>query len=171
MSTGLLVDALTPADLPRCAELEAQIFAGDSPWPLAGFVAELRAAHNRYFALRTAPGAPVAGYAGIAVLGPVGAHECEIHTIAVDPVLRGRGGGRALLAALLDVADGLEVADGRVTPVFLEVRTDNAPAISLYRDTGFGIAGLRRNYYQPSGADAYTMVRPAPPDDEGENAP
>ncbi len=46
-------------------------------------------------------------------------------------------------------------------PVFLEVRTDNAPAIALYVAHGFEKIGLRRRYYQPSGADAYTMARPA----------
>lgn len=151
----MIVDALTPRDLPRCAELEAQLFAGDSPWPLAGFVGELAAGYNHYFALRAEPGAPVFGYAGISVLGPAGGHECEVHTIAVVPGARGTGGGRALLNALL------EVADRHRAPVFLEVRTDNTVAISLYESTGFAVAGVRRNYYQPSGADAYTMVRPA----------
>lgn len=148
------VDALTPADLPWCAGLEARLFAGDSPWPLAGFVAELRADHNRYFAARAAGGSLI-GYAGISVLGPVGDRECEIHTIAVDPAVQGRGHGRALLSALLDVADRESAA------VFLEVRTDNTQAIALYERNGFTVAGTRRNYYQPSGADAYTMVRPA----------
>ncbi|WOC11307.1 ribosomal protein S18-alanine N-acetyltransferase [Gordonia sp. MP11Mi] len=151
---GNPVNALTPADLPRCAELEAQLFAGDSPWPLAGFVAELRADHNRYFAARAADGT-VVGYAGVSVLGPVDDRECEVHTIAVDPAYQGFGHGRALLDALLDVADREHAA------VFLEVRTDNAPAITLYERNGFTVAGTRRNYYQPSGADAYTMVRPA----------
>jgi ribosomal-protein-alanine N-acetyltransferase len=151
----MLVDALTPRDLPRCAELEAELFPGDSPWPLQAFVSELAAGHNRYFALRETRGGPVRGYAGISVLGPAGGHECEVHTIAVDPAYQGRGGGRALLAALLGVADAADA------PVFLEVRTDNDPAVALYRSCGFEVAGMRRNYYQPSGADAFTMVRPA----------
>ena len=150
-----LIDALTEADLVRCAELESAIFAGDSPWPLAGFVAELRAPHNRYFAARTEPGGAAVGYAGISVLGPSDDRECEIHTIAVDPEHRGDGFGRALLDAML------AVADGEHAKVFLEVRTDNDPAIALYERNGFTVAGVRRNYYQPSGADAYTMVRPA----------
>ncbi|GEE01879.1 ribosomal-protein-alanine acetyltransferase [Gordonia spumicola] len=151
----MIVDALTQADLPRCAELEAGIFAGESPWPLSGFVAELRAPHNRYFAVRTAAGEPVAGYAGISVLGPEGGRECEIHTIAVDPDFLGRRFGWALLEAML------AVADAERAPVFLEVRTDNRPAIDLYERSGFVVVGTRRNYYQPSGADAYTMMRPA----------
>ncbi|GAC56615.1 putative ribosomal-protein-alanine acetyltransferase [Gordonia hirsuta DSM 44140 = NBRC 16056] len=161
----MIVDALLPGDLPRCAELEAQLFAGDSPWPLAGFVSELAAEHNHYFALRTAPGQPIDGYAGIAVLGPAGAPECEVHTIAVAPEYRGRGGGRALLAALLEVADAV------AAPVFLEVRTDNTVAIALYQSAGFSVAGLRPNYYRPSGADAYTMVRAAQPTSRQEDRP
>lgn len=150
----MIVDDLLPADLPRCAELEAQLFAGDSPWPLAGFVSELAASYNHYFGLRAGPGGPVVGYAGISVLGPSEEHECEVHTIAVAPEFRGGGSGRALLAELLRVADGYGA------PVFLEVRTDNAVAITLYESVGFTVAGVRRNYYQPSGADAYTMLRP-----------
>jgi ribosomal-protein-alanine N-acetyltransferase len=47
------------------------------------------------------------------------------------------------------------------------VRTDNTPAIALYESEGFTRIGLRRRYYQPSGADAYTMLRPAPPRGRG----
>ena len=65
----------------------------------------------------------------------------------------GKGVGARLLGVLLDVA---ELHGG---PVFLEVRTDNEPAITLYRKAGFAIVGTRPRYYQPSGADAYTMCR------------
>jgi ribosomal-protein-alanine N-acetyltransferase len=94
------------------------------------------------------------GYAGIAMLGSPGNYEGEIHTIGVDPQYQGRGIGRALLCDLLGHADKVNA------PVFLEVRTDNVPAIKLYEAHGFEQIGLRRRYYQPSGADAYTMVRP-----------
>ena len=46
-------------------------------------------------------------------------------------------------------------------PVYLEVRTDNAPAIAMYESAGFVNVGLRKRYYRVSGADAYTMHRPA----------
>ena len=150
-----IIDALERSDVERCAALERVMFAGDSPWPAAAFRAELDAPYNRYFALREAPGTPVIGYAGISILGPEGAYECEIHTIAVAPTHRGRQLGRALLTEMLSVADHL------AAPVFLEVRVDNDPAIALYEANGFVRSGLRKGYYQPSGADAYTMIRPA----------
>ncbi len=94
------------------------------------------------------------GYAGIALLGNGSHPESEIHTIGTDPACQRRGIGGALLDELL------RVADARGGPVFLEVRTDNDAAIALYRREGFEIVGTRKKYYQPSGADAFTMRRP-----------
>ncbi|MDS1112351.1 ribosomal protein S18-alanine N-acetyltransferase [Gordonia westfalica] len=149
----LIIDALTYGDIPQCAALEKQMFAEDSPWPASAFRAELNAPYNTYFAARERAGGEVIGYAGISTLGQPDAYECEIHTIAVDPAHRGRGIGKTLLEAMLTVADAVDA------PVFLEVRTDNDVAITLYSRHGFSTAGIRRNYYQPSGADAYTMLR------------
>lgn len=136
------IEPLRRRDAPRCAELERRLFAGDDPWAARAFV-EALAAGYRYLAARD--DGTLVGYGGIAVLGP----EAEVHTLAVDPAQQGRGVGRALLRELLAQAPG--------ATVFLEVRTDNEPAIALYRSEGFGIVGTRRGYYRPSGADAYTM--------------
>ncbi len=143
------VDALTPDDAARCAELEAQLFDGDDPWPASAFLSELRGRDNHYVAARF--GDKLVGYAGIARLGLLPPYEYEVHTIGVDPAFQGHGIGRRLLDALLQFAD-----DGCV---YLEVRTDNAPAIALYRSAGFEQVGLRKRYYRMSGADAYTMRR------------
>lgn len=151
----LLIDRLDYSDIPRCAMLEREMFVGDSPWPATAFRAELNAPYNRYFAARETPGGEVVGYAGISTLGGESNFECEIHTIAVAPSHRGLGYGRALLDVMLDVADAADA------PVYLEVRTDNDTAIALYERNGFVRRGVRRNYYQPSGADAYTMARPS----------
>ena len=140
---------LTPADAARCAELESQLFPGDDPWPARAFIAELNAKHNHYVAARVDD--TLVGYAGIARLGRSEPYEYEIHTIGVDPTYQGKGIGRRLLSDLLDYADG--------GVVFLEVRTDNDPAIALYASTGFVNVGLRKRYYRASGADAYTMRR------------
>ena len=142
---------LTYADADRCAELEAQLFDGDDPWPAVAFERELRSKTNHYVGARC--GDTLVGYAGISRLGRVAPFEHEVHTIGVDPAYQGKGIGRRLLDALLDFADG--------GVVFLEVRTDNEAAIGLYRSMGFEQIGLRKRYYRVSGADAYTMRREA----------
>lgn len=142
---------LTYADADRCAELEAQLFDGDDPWPAVAFERELRSKTNHYVGARC--GDTLVGYAGISRLGRVAPFEYEVHTIGVDPAYQGKGIGRRLLDALLDFADG--------GVVFLEVRTDNEAAIGLYRSMGFEQIGLRKRYYRVSGADAYTMRREA----------
>ena len=143
-------DELTRRDCSRCAELEALLFAGDDPWPEVAFVRELAAGHNRYVAARVAD--TLVGYAGIARLGRVPPFEYEIHTIGVDPAYQRHGIGRTLMTLLLD-----EVGPDGV--VYLEVRTDNEPALELYRSLGFETIGIRKRYYRASGADAYSMRR------------
>lgn len=140
---------LTPEDAARCAELEAQLFDGDDPWPERAFVAELAAKHNHYVAARVED--KLVGYAGIARLGRFKPYEYEIHTVGVDPAYQGMGIGRGMLTRLIDYA-----GDGAI---YLEVRTDNAAAIALYESEGFVRVGVRKRYYRVSGADAYTMKR------------
>jgi [ribosomal protein S18]-alanine N-acetyltransferase len=152
-SEPVTIGALTLADADRCAELEAMLFPGDDPWPTAAFVRELAAEHNHYVAARTGADGSLIGYGGVSRLGRMPPFEYEIHTIGVDPAYQGRGVGRRLLGELLNFAAG--------AVVHLEVRTDNAPAIALYRSVGFTQVGLRRRYYRVSGADAYTMRREA----------
>lgn len=147
----VIIDGLTAADADRCAELEALLFPGDDPWPTVAFVRELLAEHNHYLAARD--GDTLVGYGGISRLGRTPPFEYEIHTIGVDPAYQGRGIGRRILDALLDIA-----ADA---VVHLEVRTDNDAAIALYRSVGFLEVGVRKRYYRVSGADAYTMRREA----------
>jgi [ribosomal protein S18]-alanine N-acetyltransferase len=148
----VIIDGLTEADADRCAELEAVLFPGDDPWPTVAFVRELAAEHNHYVAARVED--VLIGYGGISRLGRTPPFEYEIHTVGVDPAYQGRGIGRRMLDELLSIA-----AD---SVVHLEVRTDNATAIALYRSVGFTEVGLRKRYYRISGADAYTMRREAP---------
>lgn len=144
-------DELTPGDAARCAELEGQLFEGDDPWPAAAFLRELAAPHIHYVAARADD--ELVGYAGIARLGRKPPYEYEIHTIGVDSGYQGRGIGREMLNRLLTFAGD--------DTVYLEVRTDNTAAIAMYENAGFVNVGLRKRYYRVSGADAYTMQRPA----------
>ena len=148
---AVVLRRLQPDDAARCAELEQVLFLGDDPWPAEAFLTELAGGHNFYLAAEI--GGQLVGYAGLSLLGPLSDPEYEVHTIGVDPTYQRRGVGRALMDNLMAVVKG---------PVFLEVRTDNTPAITMYESYGFQRTGVRKNYYQPSGADAYTMCRPAP---------
>ncbi|RRR44372.1 tRNA (adenosine(37)-N6)-threonylcarbamoyltransferase complex dimerization subunit type 1 TsaB [Mycolicibacter terrae] len=141
---------LVESDAARCAELEAQLFGGDDPWPAAAFRRAIGARDHHYVAARI--GDTLVGYGGIARLGRTPPFEFEVHTIGVAPAHQGRGIGRQLLADLLAYADG--------GVVHLEVRTDNAAAIGLYRDVGFVETAVRKRYYR-NGADAYMMRREA----------
>lgn len=145
MATNEL-EILDPADIPALVELEKILFPGDSPWTFEMFTSEL-AAGNHYVVHRDA-GEQIDGYAGLALRGD----EAEVHTIGVRPQAQGMGLGRALLRQLISVAGNRRM--------LLEVRTDNGPALALYASEGFVTLAIRRRYYQPSGADAYTMARP-----------
>ena len=146
----VVYDGLTRRDAARCAELEALLFDGDDPWPEMAFVREVAATHNRYVAARI--GDTLVGYAGVARLGRTPPFEFEIHTVGVDPAYQRHGIGRGMMSRLLDFA-------GPESVVYLEVRTDNEPAIALYRSFGFVSVGVRKRYYRVSGADAFTMRR------------
>jgi ribosomal-protein-alanine N-acetyltransferase len=141
---------LLVSDAARCAELEELLFPGDDPWSTQAFRDELAVGHF-YVAARA--GSELVGYGGLAFVAGPPQPEAEIHTIGVDPAHRRRGIGRAVLGALLGTADQVAAT------VFLEVRTDNEAARALYEAEGFEIVGLRKRYYRPSGADAYTMRR------------
>ncbi len=134
-------------DIPVLVDLERELFEGDSPWSAEMFWSEL-AAGNHYVVHRDDAGA-IDGYAGVGVAGD----DAEVRTIGVRPARQGRGIGRALLRHLISAAGARRI--------LLEVRTDNDPAIALYESEGFGRLAVRRRYYQPSGADAYTMARSA----------
>lgn len=147
---------LGPPAAKACAAIESELFAGDDPWSESAFMAELAAPNNFYVGLiaDVDEDEELCGYAGITKLGPAGAAEYEIHTIGVGKKWQRRGFGTQLMDALMAA-----VAEDP-GPVFLEVRTDNEPAIAMYRRYDFENMGLRKNYYPGSGADAYTMCRP-----------
>ena len=100
-------------------------------------------------------------------LHPVGPQLRRRHVmmlgISVAPAAQRQGVGRALMAAMCDYADNW----GGVLRLELQVYTDNAPAIALYRPFGFEIEGTHRAYALRDGryVDSYTMARlhPHPP--------
>lgn len=86
------------------------------------------------------------GYA----LGTVCADEAELYRIGVLPQRRRNGAGAALLADF----EGACRQRG-AEKIFLEVRSQNASAISLYEKSGFEKIAVRKNYYPDDDAVIY----------------
>lgn len=81
-------------------------------------------------------------------VGNAGVRETEASGVlslgmAILPEARGRGGGRALLEAIIAHARSCGAHK-----LELEVWPDNAPAIALYTSAGFEVEGRRRDHYR-----------------------
>lgn len=145
------VRKITLDDLPGVLELEHLLFSDDA-WSEETYRRELSdPGGTRHYVLLEDEGV-IAGWAGLASSGGQG----DVLTIGVRPGLQGRGLGSMLLTELLD-----EAAERGCGEVFLDVRADNDRARRLYERLGFRAIGVRKRYYQPSGADAIVMVREA----------
>jgi [ribosomal protein S18]-alanine N-acetyltransferase len=147
MSRSLRV--MTAADLEAVLGLELSLF-GEEAWSRQMLEAELAEQPRSRYYLIAADDGVVTGYAGLLVA----ANQADVLTLAVAADRQGQGTGSALLDALL-----AEAQLRGCTEVFLEVRTDNDRAQHLYRSRGFRQIGIRKGYYQPSGADALVMRR------------
>ncbi len=89
-------------------------------------------------------------------LSPRRRHAAELGLV-VDPGFHRKGVGRALLEALVDLADNWL----NLRRIELTVHGDNAAAIRLYERFGFQREGLHRDYAFRDGAfaDALCMAR------------
>lgn len=140
---------MTMSDLDQVVALECALF-GEDAWTRQMLDDELaQQPASRHYLVAVHDG-EITGYAGLLGVG----WQADVLTLGVAPDRWGRGIGSALLEALLD-----EAVRRGCTEVFLEVRTDNSRAQRLYRKHDFTEIGIRRGYYQPSGADALVMRR------------
>lgn len=85
--------------------------------------------------------------------GWVIADDLEIDNIAVSKCARQRGIATKLLAEAIETAKRKGVVRA-----FLEVRSNNTPACSLYEKFGFTVVGRRKSYYQNPLDDALIMA-------------
>lgn len=83
------------------------------------------------------------------------ADEAELGDLAVLPEARGCGVGAWLLEHAVAEARSRGAAQ-----IFLEVRESNASARRMYERSGFGVVGLRADYYTEPVEDAVLMMRP-----------
>jgi len=142
-----LIRPLRDSDLRQVLAIARNVFPEDA-WTDEMFASELAQPATRYYIVAEADGV-VAGYAG---LYAIPGDQSDVQTIAVRADHQGLGIGTAMLGHLIATAAARSCRE-----VFLEVRADNDRARLLYLRTGFTEVGVRRGYYQPSGADAVVM--------------
>ena len=139
---------MTRSDITAIMALEQQLFPEDA-WTPEMFAMEFAQPASRRLYLVAEDGNALVGYAGMMFTG---GSQADVVTLAVNPARWGQGTGTALLMALVGEAEKRDYEE-----VLLEVREDNPRARQLYRRHGFTEIGIRRGYYQPSGANAVVM--------------
>ena len=143
------------ADAEGAAELEQRCFAGahHEAWSANMFLSEVGedvSAPRSWWVAHD--NGKLLGFAG----GMVVDNDIQILDVAVDPDQRRRGIARKLLAHVSYDAQMLGA-----TTASLEVESENAAAIALYRALGFEQIGCRRDYYG-AGNDALVMQASLP---------
>ena len=130
--------------VPQVAELEKLCFS--DPWSEQSIASELdNVLALWYVALDDDR---VVGYIGSQTV----CGETDVMNIAVHPDYRRRGIGQILIEELIREVKNL----GSIS-LTLEVRSSNAPAVSLYEKLGFSQVGLRKNYYRNPKEDALIL--------------
>ena len=142
----LLIREAAAADASPMAKMEALLFS--DAWSEGSIASSLSSPVSLSF-IAICEGRPV-GYLLASALAPEG----ELLRIGVCPEYRKRGIGGALMERFLLKSENL-LCD----TLFLEVRADNAPAISLYRRYGFFDCGIRKKYYKNPECDALLMKK------------
>lgn len=117
-----------------------------SPWTEQGLREEL---DNPLAHFLVAAGDEVYGYIGVQEI----CGEAGITNVAVLPQYRGRGIGKALVAAAVQGAK-----ERNCEFITLEVRESNTVAISLYASLGFENVGIRKGFYTNPREDAILMT-------------
>ena len=151
----LHVGRVSDDDIAAITDIERRSFS--DPWSARSFGDVL--AHSRMFfvcARRDEDGSAVGRVLGYVVAWFAGG-QGEIANLAVDPEVRGRGIGSALLDAALE-----EAKRQRTDEIFLEVRSSNVRARQLYESRGFAEVGRRRRYYRQPVEDAVILRRSEP---------
>ncbi len=120
-------------DLARIHRIEQASY--DYPWSIGNFTDSMHAGYSMW--VREAEGDVIGYYALMAAAG-----EAHLLNLTIAPSWRRHGLGRDLLDHCLARA-----CDHKADSLFLEVRTSNIAAISLYHSSGFVDLAVRRGYY------------------------
>lgn len=136
-----------PSDLDGVMEIEKVSFP--TPWSREMFIEDFPRDFSDTL-VAAGPGDEILGYAVCWTI----AGESHLLNIAVHPVRRGQGIGRALLTECIRRA-----ARAGASVIYLEVRAGNVAAQRLYRSMGFEFRGIRKGYYTDTAEDAVIFDR------------
>jgi len=148
-SGELAIVPMTEVHIDRLMVHEHELFGTES-WSADSYRAEIADTGSRYYIALEDAAEQLLGWAGLLIA----ADQAEILTVGVATAAQRRGLARRMLAALY-----AEAIRRRARELFLEVRVDNRPAISLYESEGFARIGVRRGYYENGRVDAVVMRR------------
>jgi ribosomal-protein-alanine N-acetyltransferase len=132
-------------DLDNVVDIENRVFP--NPWPRYFFEKDLESRNAVAFVVEEK--GKIVGYS----LGMCVDVELHISNIAVATDFQRRGLGSKMLREMERVA--VERGCGYA---YLEVRTTNVPAITMYKNKGYDILYIRKRYHL-DGNDAYVMQK------------
>lgn len=133
----------TPDDLENILEIETE--SSPNPWKQSFFEAELSGRFSTFLVSHDPSNEEISGFLIFRTVDRIS----EITNIAVRPSRRREGIALQLISRLVE-----DLKKGGTEAVFLEVRSENVPAIRLYKKAGFVSAGKRNNYYNSPKDDA-----------------
>ena len=121
--------------------IEQQSFS--VPWSLESVLVELEGASNKLYMVICEEN-KIVGYAGAWLVYDEG----QITNIAIIPSVRVKGYGSKLTKQLIDEC---------LTRGMKEIFLSNLAALAMYRNLGFSVKGIRKDYYSEPTEDAYIM--------------
>ena len=143
---GIQIDYMQESDLPTVMEIERSSFS--APWAEASFREGLKHRNRCFYFLVTRHHQNPIAFISFWVV----ADEAHIANFAVAPDHRNQGVGKYLFGECLTHIQKLGGDQ-----VSLEVRVSNMPAQHLYRQFGFRIVAIRKDYYIDDREDAYVF--------------
>ena len=137
------IETASSDDLEYLLEIERE--SSPNPWKRSFFESEFTGKLSTILVSRSGSDGKTDGFIVFRTIDDI----AEINNIAVRANRRRSGIAAALISRLIDIS-----LQDTVSVIFLEVRSENYPAIKLYERYGFVLSGRRKDYYNHPKDDA-----------------
>ena len=147
---SFFIRRMLKSDIEEILSIEKKSFL--SPWSRTAFENEIQADYSCPLILLSSNSSQpqILAYLCCWVI----LNECHILNLSVHDDHQRKGLASKLIEYLFQVCQKKGVHH-----IYLEVRTSNHKAISLYKKNGFEVYGHRKRYYTDTGEDALLMQR------------